>query len=104
MSESRDRRIETGRAPALRDQKAKEHADGADALSRRRPSGLLTLIQHELSLVPRVIHARLFAELLDERTQFEPIDGKSSVGSSAMPAHPVTEGQQHRYLDRWFNK
>ncbi|MGA8763169.1 MAG: hypothetical protein WB562_09915 [Candidatus Sulfotelmatobacter sp.] len=45
-----------------------------------------------------------FAELLDERTQFERRDGKSSVGSSAMPAHPVTEGQQHRYLDRWFNK
>jgi hypothetical protein len=104
MSESRDRRIETGRAPALRDQKAKEHADGADALSRRRPSGLLALIQHELSQVPRVIHARLFAELLDERTQLEPVDGKSRIGGPALLTHPVAEGHQHRCLDRWFNK
>jgi hypothetical protein len=93
MSESRDRRIETGRAPALRDQKAKEHADGADALSRRRPSGLLTLIQHELSQVPRFIHARLFAELLDECTQFEAVDGKSGIGNPALSTHPIAEGR-----------
>src|SRR5271170_1849264 len=104
MSQGRCPASQTGRAPALRDQKAKEHADGADALSRRRPSGLLTFIQHELSQVPRVIHARFFAELLDERTQFEPIDGKSRIGGPALPTHPVAEGHQHRRLDRWFDK
>ena len=93
MSESRDRRIETGRAPALRDQKPKEHADGANALSRTRPSGVLTLIQHELSQVPRVIPARIFTELLDEGTQFEAVDGKSQHRKPPLSTHPIAEGR-----------
>jgi hypothetical protein len=63
-----------------------------------------TLIQHELSQAPRFIRAWVFAERLDERTQIEPIDGKSRIGGPALPTHPVAEKHQHRCLDRWFDK
>jgi hypothetical protein len=35
----------------------------------------------------------IFAELLDERTQFEPIDGKSGIGNPALSTHPIAEGR-----------
>src|SRR5260370_18318999 len=93
MGESRDGRIEIVGAPSLRDKEAKEHADCADALSRRCPSGVLTLIQHKLPQVPCVIHVRIFAEILDECTQFEAVDGKSGIGNPALSTHPIAEGR-----------
>jgi len=33
-------------------------------------------MQYELAQVPRVIHARIFAELHEKRAQFEAVDGK----------------------------
>jgi hypothetical protein len=78
-------------APSLRDQEAKQHADGANALSRRGPSRVLTLLQNKLPQVFRVIPAWIFAELLDYGAQFEAVNGKSGVRDTALLAHPVTE-------------
>ncbi len=54
---------------------------------RARQDSLKTLAREFIE------NARIFAEFLDERTQFEPIDGKSGIGGPALLTHPIAEGR-----------